>query len=404
MNKNLNRFLNYVKIDTQSDELSTTSPSSMKQFDLANVLYEELKEMNVNCSMSKEGIIIGEIPSNTDKVVPVVGFLAHMDTALDLTGKDVKPQVINNYQGEDIKLNDLYTLSKNQYKSLLNKVGHTLVTTSGDTLLGADDKAGIVIIMGLIDYLLENPEIEHGTVKFAFTIDEEIGRGTDCFDIKGFGCDYAYTVDGGNPNEVEYECFNAASANVIIEGVSIHTGSAKGVMINSQHLAMEFFSLLPKELNPSLTEGYEGFNHLNHINGSVEKTSMNFLIRNHDKTLFNKQKEDFINAMNIINKKYNKELCKVEIKNTYSNMKDYLEDKMYVVDIAYDALRKNGLTPISNPIRGGTDGASLTMNGLPCPNLGTGGYNFHGRYEYLSLNELELMINVLVDIVKLSCR
>ena len=404
MKKNLERFLRYVKIDTQSDELSTTSPSSMKQFDLANVLYEELKEMNVNCSMSKEGIIIGEIPSNTDKVVPVVGFLAHMDTALDLTGKDVKPQVINNYQGEDIKLNDLYTLSKNQYKSLLNKVGHTLVTTSGDTLLGADDKSGIVIIMGLIDYLLEHPEIEHGTVKFAFTIDEEIGRGTEWFDIDSFGCDYAYTVDGGNPNEVEYECFNAASANVIIEGVSIHTGSAKGVMINSQHLAMEFFSLLPKELDPSLTEGYEGFNHLNHINGSVEKTSMNFLIRNHDKTLFNKQKEDFINAMNIINKKYNKELCKVEIKDTYSNMKDYLEDKMYVVDIAYDALRKNGLTPISNPIRGGTDGASLTMNGLPCPNLGTGGYNFHGRYEYLSLNELELMINVLVDIVKLSCK
>lgn len=404
MKKNLERFLRYVKIDTQSDELSTTSPSSMKQFDLANVLYEELKEMNVNCSMSKEGIIIGEIPSNTDKVVPVVGFLAHMDTALDLTGKDVKPQVINNYQGEDIKLNDLYTLSKNQYKSLLNKVGHTLVTTSGDTLLGADDKSGIVIIMGLIDYLLEHPEIEHGTVKFAFTIDEEIGRGTECFDIDSFGCDYAYTVDGGNPNEVEYECFNAASANVIIEGVSIHTGSAKGVMINSQHLAMEFFSLLPKELDPSLTEGYEGFNHLNHINGSVEKTLMNFLIRNHDKTLFNKQKEDFINAMNIINKKYNKDLCKVEIKDTYSNMKDYLEDKMYVVDIAYDALRKNGLTPISNPIRGGTDGASLTMNGLPCPNLGTGGYNFHGRYEYLSLNELELMINVLVDIVKLSCK
>ena len=404
MNKNLERFIKYVKIDTQSNDESLTNPSTMKQLDLANVLFNELKEMNIKCSMSKEGIIVGEIPSNINKEVPTIGFLAHMDTAMDLTGKDVKPQIIENYQGENIKLNDIYTLSKDNFKSLNNKIGHTLVTTSGDTLLGADDKSGITIIMGLIDYLLEHPEIEHGTVKFAFTIDEEIGRGTDCFDIKEFGCDYAYTVDGGNPNEVEYECFNAASANVTIEGVSIHTGSAKGVMINSQHLAMEFFSLLPKELDPSLTEGYEGFNHLHNFKGSCELTIMNFLIRNHNKELFNKQKLDFINAMNTINSKYNKELCKVEIKDTYSNMRDYLEDKMYVVDIAYEALRLNGLNPISNPIRGGTDGASLTMNGLPCPNLGTGGYNFHGRYEYLSLNELELMINVLVDIVKLSCK
>lgn len=404
MNKNLERFIKYVKIDTQSDENSIFSPSSIKQFDLANVLFNELKEMNVNVKMTNEGIVIGVIPSNTNKHCPTIGFLAHMDTALDLTGENVKPQIIENYNGQDIKLNDKYTLSPLEFKSLSNKLGHTIVTTSGDTLLGADDKAGITIIMGLIDYLLNHPEIEHGTIKFAFTIDEEIGRGTDCFDIEDFGCDYAYTIDGGNPNEVEYECFNAASANITIKGISIHTGSAKGIMVNSQHLAMEFFNLLPKHLDPSLTSGYEGFNHLNHMNGSCELTTMNFLIRNHDKELFNKQKEDFINAMHTINNKYNGEFITLEIKDTYSNMKDYLKDKMFVVDIAYEALKNKGLTPISNPIRGGTDGASLTMNGLPCPNLGTGGYNFHGRYEYLSLNELEKMIDVLVEIVKLSCK
>lgn len=404
MNKNLERFIKYVKIDTQADELSNTAPSSLKELDLANVLFNELKELKIKCKMTKEGIIMGEIPSNTNKKCPTIGFLAHMDTALDLTGKDVKPQIITNYNGEDIVLNDKYVLSKKDFKSLNNKIGHTLVTTSGDTLLGADDKAGITIIMGLIDYLLAHPEVEHGTIKFAFTIDEEIGRGTDHFDIKDFNCDYAYTIDGGNPNEVEYECFNAASCEVVISGISIHTGSAKGVMINSQHLAMEFFSLLPSSLDPAKTSGYEGFNHLNHMNGSCELTTMNFLIRNHDKELFNKQKEDFINAMNIINNKYKNEFVKINIKDTYSNMKEYLKDKMYVVDIAYEALRNQGLNPISNPIRGGTDGANLTMNGLPCPNLGTGGYNYHGRYEYLSLNELETMINVLVEITKLSCK
>ena len=404
MNKNLERFIRYVKIDTQSDENSTTSPSTKKQYDLANVLFNELKELNIKCKMTKEGIVIGEIPKNIDKNVPVIGFLAHMDTATDLTGTNVKPKVIENYDGKDIRLNDEYVLSPTNFPSLLNKINHTLVTTSGDTLLGADDKAGITIIMGLIDYLLEHKDLKHGTIKFAFTIDEEVGRGTECFDIEDFGCDYAYTIDGGNPNEVEYECFNAASALVTISGISIHTGSAKGIMVNSQHLAMEFFSLLPPHLDPSKTSGYEGFNHLLHSEGSCEKTTMTFLIRNHDKVLFNTQKEDFFNIMHYLNNKYNNNFVNVEIKDTYSNMKDYLKDKMYVVDIAYEALKNQGLTPISNPIRGGTDGANLTMNGLPCPNLGTGGYNYHGRFEYLSLNELEKMIDVLVEIVKLSCK
>ncbi len=404
MNKNLERFLRYVKIDTQSDDNSNTIPSSLKQLDLANVLFNELKEMGANCYLSKEGIIYGEIEKNTSKEVDTIAFLAHMDTAMDLVGANVKPQIIENYQGEVIKLNDLYSLDPLNYPSLNNKIGHTLVTTSGDTLLGADDKAGITIIMGLIEYLLTHKDIEHGPIKFAFTIDEEIGRGTDNFDLNNFKANYAFTIDGGNPNEVEYECFNAASAEVIIKGVSIHTGSAKGIMINSQHLAMEFFALLPKELDPSLTSHYEGFNHLDEINGNVELTKMHFLIRNHDKNLFNKQKDDFLKAKEIINKKYNKELCDVIIKDTYRNMKEYFKDKMYVIDIAYEALRNKGLSPISNPIRGGTDGANLSMNGLVCPNLGTGGYNFHGCYEYLSLNELELMIEVLKEIVKLACK
>ena len=297
MNKNLERFIRYVKIDTQSDENSTTSPSTKKQYDLANVLFNELKELNIKCKMTKEGIVIGEIPKNFDKDVPVIGFLAHMDTATDLTGTNVKPKVIENYDGKDIRLNDEYVLSPTNFPSLLNKINHTLVTTSGDTLLGADDKAGITIIMGLIDYLLENKDLKHGTIKFAFTIDEEVGRGTECFDIEDFGCDYAYTIDGGNPNEVEYECFNAASALVTISGISIHTGSAKGIMVNSQHLAMEFFSLLPPHLDPSKTSGYEGFNHLLHSEGSCEKTTMTFLIRNHDKVLFNTQKEERLKAV-----------------------------------------------------------------------------------------------------------
>ena len=274
------RFLKYVSFDTQSDDNSTSTPSTSKQLLLAKYLVNELK--SIGCSdvlLDQYGIVYASIPSNCEEKLPTIGLIAHMDTALDLTGTNVKPQVIENYDGKDIKLNDQYTLSPTQFPSLLNSIGHTLVTTSGDTLLGSDDKAGIVVIMGLLDYLLANKDVKHGTIKIAFTPDEEVGRGTENFDIKAFGADFAYTIDGSSVNEIEYECFNAASADVYFNGISIHPGSAKDIMINALHLAMEFHSLLPKHLDPALTEGYEGFNHLLEINGGVSNASSHYIIR-----------------------------------------------------------------------------------------------------------------------------
>lgn len=402
MNKNLERFIRYVKIDTQSSEDESKTPSSDKQWDLARVLLKELQELGIkDAKLDKNCIITGSIPSNTNKKVPTIGFIAHMDTALDLTGTNVRPQVIENYNGKDIKLNDNYVLSPSSFPSLLNKIGHTLVTTNGDTLLGADDKAGITIIMGVIDYLLNHPELKHGTIKIAFTPDEEVGRGTENFNIKEFGADFAYTIDGGSVNEIEYECFNAASVDIYFNGVSIHPGSAKGIMINALHLAMEFHSLLPKHLDPALTEGYEGFNHLLEIKGGVSDASSHYIIRNHDYKLLEEQKNDFLNAATIMTNKYQYNCVNVLIKDSYRNMKDYLLDKMYIVDYAKQAIANLGYTPTSNPIRGGTDGANLTLNGLPCPNLGTGGYNCHGRYEYLDLNELEDGIKIALEIIKI---
>lgn len=402
MDKELERFIKYVQIDTQSSEDESKTPSSDKQWDLAKVLFQELKDMGISdVNLDDNCIITASIPANTEKKVPSIGFIAHMDTALDLSGTNVKPQIIENYDGKDIKLNDQYVLSPTQFPSLLTSIGHTLVTTSGDTLLGADDKAGIVVIMGLIDYLLSHNEVKHGIIKIAFTPDEEVGRGTENFNIKEFGADFAYTIDGSSVNEIEYECFNAASADVYFNGVSIHPGSAKGIMINALHLAMEFHNLLPKELDPALTEGYEGFNHLTDLNGGVSNAHAQYIIRNHDYKLLEKQKDDFINAAATMTKKYNYNCVNVLIKDSYRNMKDYLLDKMYVVDYAKQAIKNVGYTPISNPIRGGTDGANLTLNGLPCPNLGTGGYNCHGRYEYLDLNELKDGIKIALEIINL---
>lgn len=402
MDKDLERFIRYVKIDTQSSEDESKTPSSEKQWNLANLLVDELEEMGVNdVNLDKNCIITATIPSNTDEKVPVIGFIAHMDTALDLTGTNVKPQIVENYDGKDIKLNDKYTLSPTQFPSLFNSIGHKLVTTSGDTLLGADDKAGITVIMGLIEYLINHPEVKHGAIKIAFTPDEEVGRGTENFDIKSFGADFAYTIDGSSVNEIEYECFNAASADVYFTGVSIHPGSAKDIMINALHLAMEFHSLLPKELDPALTEGYEGFNHLTDLNGGVSEAHSQYIIRNHDYKLLEKQKEDFMNAAAILTQKYQYNCVNLLIKDSYRNMKDYLTDKMFVVDYAKQAIKNIGYTPVSNPIRGGTDGANLTFRGLPCPNLGTGGYNCHGRYEYLDLNELKDCIKIALEIIKI---
>ena len=402
MNKNIDRFIKYAMIDTQSCEDEVKAPSSDKQFDLANILKEELISLGIkDVELNEKCIITASIPSNSNKNIPTIGFIAHMDTATDLTGTNVKPQIIENYNGKDIILNEKYTLTPSQFPSLLDKIGHTLITTSGDTLLGADDKAGITIIMGLVEFLLEHPEIEHGTIKIAFTPDEEVGRGTENFDIEKFGADFAYTIDGGSVNEIEYENFNAASAKIKFNGVNIHPGSAKGIMINALHLAMEFHSLLPKELNPALTEGYEGFNHLLEIQGGVSEAHSYYIIRNHDKELFNKQKIDFENIAKALNEKYNYNCAELTIKDSYKNMKDYLQNKMYIVDYAKKAISNIGYTPISNPIRGGTDGANLTFKGLPCPNLGTGGYNFHGRFEYLDINELEDGIKIALEIINI---
>lgn len=402
MNKNIERFIKYAMIDTQSVEDESKTPSSDKQFNLANILKEELIELGAsNVELDHNCIVTALIPATIKREIPTIGFIAHMDTATDLSGTNVKPQIINNYNGKDIILNEIYTLSPSKFPSLLNKIGHTLITTSGDTLLGADDKAGITIIMGMVEYLLSHPEIEHGNIKIAFTPDEEVGRGTENFDIEKFGADFAYTIDGGSVNEIEYENFNAASAKMKFNGVNIHPGSAKGIMINALHLAMEFHSLLPKELDPSLTEGYEGFNHLLEIQGGVSEANSYYIIRNHDKELFNKQKHDFEKIRDLLNNKYHYNCVELTLKDSYKNMKDYLIDKMHIVDYAKKAISNIGYTPISNPIRGGTDGANLTFKGLPCPNLGTGGYNFHGRFEYLDVNELEDGIKIALEIINI---
>jgi tripeptide aminopeptidase len=403
--KNVERFIRYVKIDTQSDDKSLTSPSTSKQNNLAKILVDELIELGVeDAKLNEFGIVTGSIKANTSKNIPAIGFISHIDTALDLTGTNVRPQVIENYDGKDIKLSETVTMKVKDFPFLASKEGETLVVTSGDTLLGADDKAGIAEIMGLVEYIQTHPDFEHGDIKIAFTPDEEIGRGTENFDVKSFGAKFAYTVDGGPIFDVEYENFNAASAHVEINGVSIHPGSAKDKMINSLLVAMEFNAMLPKGAIPSLTQGYEGFNHILNVNGNVEKTTMDYIIRNHDKNKLEEQKKDFIRIANYLNEFYHRDIVTLTIKDSYKNMREYLEKDMYIVDIAKEAITKEGLTPSSHPIRGGTDGANLTYMGLPCPNLGTGGYNAHGKFEFLVVSEMDKMVKVLINIVDIVAK
>ncbi len=398
----LPKFLKYVQIDTQSDDKSTLTPSTLKQFDLAKVLVEELHELGIkNAHVDEFGIVYASIEGNKENV-PSLGLIAHMDTALEMPGINVKPRVIENYDGKDIKLSDSIVMKVEDFPILKEKIGKTLVVTDGNTLLGGDDKAGIAIIMALCEFLMKNKDFPHGDIKIAFTPDEEIGRGTENLDVKKFGAKFAYTVDGGPIFDVEYENFNAASAVVKVKGVSIHPGSAKDKMINSMTLGMEFHSLLPKGMVPELTSGYEGFNHLIRINGNVDETVLEYIIRNHDAKILEDQKADFIRNKNFLNEKYRRDLISVEIKDTYKNMKDYLKDQMYIVDIAKEAISLVGLTPSSHPIRGGTDGANLTYMGLPCPNIGTGNYNAHGRYEFVVVEELEQMVEIVKNIVSIT--
>lgn len=397
------RFLNYVSFDTQSVENSQTVPSTSKQLKLGKYLVEELQSLGIeNAKMNEYGVVYGTIPSNNNHQGDVIGFIAHMDTSPDASGKDIHPQIIKNYQGQKITLNEdkkLY-LDPEQYPQLLHLVHHDLITTDGTTLLGADDKAGIAIIMQMVEYLHTHPEFKHNDIQIAFTPDEEIGCGSNHFDVKYFNADYAYTIDGGDIHIVEYENFNAFSAKVNIHGRSIHPGSAKNKMINSTRVAYEFDSLLPVHMRPESTEGYEGFNHLHAIQGTCEETTMDYIIRNHDLQQAKKQCQEFIDIVEFLNKKYGYQIIDLTITESYLNMKEALKDHMFIVEQALAAIKENGLDAYCSPIRGGTDGARLTFMGLPCPNLGTGGFNYHGPYEYCSLTMMEKQVEILLHILK----
>lgn len=398
----IERFLKYVKIDTESMHESELTPSTLKQLDLGKVLVQELHDLGLNDAyMSSEGVVYAWLKSNMDHEVDRIGFVAHMDTSPDMSGKNVNPRIIENYDGATIVLNEKLniTMSPNDFPSLKTDVGSDLIVTDGTTLLGADDKAGVAEIMDMIQYFVCHPEVKHGDISIAFTPDEEVGRGTENFDVDVFNADYAYTVDGGNASDVDFENFNASSAKVIVNGLSIHPGTAKNKMKNSLLMAMEFQSLLPVFDNPAYTEGYEGFNHLTTMSGDCERTVMNYIIRNHDRDLLNKQKRDFENAKNFMNCKYGEGTIELIIEETYANMRTYIEQKMGMIDQVYEVITEMGLTPKSSAIRGGTDGASLTYMGLPCPNLGTGGRNCHGKFEYASINEMRQVSELLKGIV-----
>lgn len=405
----LERFLKYVKIDTQSDEESTTSPSSQKQFQLAEVLYQELQNMGISDVYydQQHCYVYASIPSNLEpgqaEKVPAIGFIAHMDTSPEISGKDVKPRVIENYDGKDIVLNAEQTivLTTADDVCLPSYQGKTLIVTDGTTLLGADDKAGVAEIMTAIAEILVHPERLHGEIKIAFTPDEEVGAGVDHFDVERFGAQFAYTVDGGSEGELEYENFNAASAKVSVKGKSIHPGSAKNRMINASLLAADFIQQLPAAQRPEHTEGYEGFYHLTAMKGSIEDAELHYIIRDHDRALFEQKKRYFQQVCDFMNQKYGENLFQVTIKDSYYNMKEQILPAFHLIEHAQQAMQDCGVEPQVLPIRGGTDGCRLSFMGVPCPNLFTGGHNFHGRYEYACLDSMLKSVEVIQRIIAL---
>lgn len=403
MKEIVERFLKYVKFDTKSDEESGVTPSSEGQKVFAKALGNELKALGFsNVTVDENFYVMAEIPSNMNKEVPVVGFIAHMDTSPDMSGKDVNPKFIESYDGGDIVLNkeNNIVLMPDEFPDLRNYIGKTLITTDGTTLLGADDKAGIAEIVTAMKHLIDNPEIPHGTIKIAFTPDEEIGEGANHFDVKRFNANFAYTVDGGTIGELEYENFNAASAKVIVKGRNVHPGTAKNTMINSALIAAEFMRSLPENEVPESTEGYEGFYHLTSIKGEVELTELSYIIRDFDKESFQNRKNVMQQIANKINERYRRELVSLNIKDQYYNMKEKIEPVKYVVDIAHEAMMEAGVTPKISPIRGGTDGARLSFMGLPTPNFFTGGHNFHGKYEYIVIESMEKAVEVILKVVE----
>ena len=401
----LNRFLSYVVVDTESNPNSETTPSSKKQWNLANALAEELKAIGMsNVCIDENAYVMATLPSNVDHDVPAIGFISHFDTSPDYTGKNVNPQVIENYDGGAIVLNrkDGMILSPDYFEDLKLYVGQTLITTDGTTLLGADDKAGVCEIVSAMEYLIQNPEIKHGPIKVGFTPDEEIGRGAHKFDVEKFGAAWAYTMDGSQVGELEYENFNAASATVKVNGKIVHPGYAKNKMMNSMYYASKFIERLPKDETPETTEGYEGFYHLHSIEGKVENTYLKYIIRDHDKSKFEARKEVVKSLASDLNLQFDRTVFEVEIIDQYFNMREKVEPLMHIVDTAETAMKTLGITPIIKPIRGGTDGSQLSYMGLPCPNIFAGGHNFHGPYEYVPLESILSATKVICKIAELT--
>jgi tripeptide aminopeptidase len=403
MSKLVNRFLKYVSIDTQSDESIETNPSTQKQFDLAHLLVDELKSIGLsNVDLSEHCYVTAEIPSNVEHKTPVIGFIAHMDTAPDMTGKNVKPRIITGYDGQDIVLDKkTKTIIKtSDFPEIIKYIGQDLIVTDGTTILGADNKAGIAEIVSAAEYLINNPEIKHGLIKIAFTPDEEVGRGTINFDLEKFAADFAYTIDGGEIGELEYETFNAAQAKIVIQGRNVHPGSAKNKMINAQRIGFELNDLLPANEKPEYTEGYEGFYHLLSSSGDVESFMMNYIIRDHSFDNFNARKSLLNEISNFLNVKYGSDTVKLTIKDQYFNMKEQILPMFHIVETAKAVIEELGITPIIKPVRGGTDGSALSLKGLPTPNIFTGGHNFHGKYEYIPVQSMEKAVDVIIGIIK----
>lgn len=400
----LERFLKYVSIHTTSDENTGLVPSTPQQMEFAKILAEELKDMGMqDVSLDKKGYLMATLPSNIDKDVPTVGFISHLDTSPDMSGKNVKPRIVENYDGNDIVLNEKenIVLSPKQFPELTMYRGQSLVVTNGLTLLGADDKAGIAEIMTAMDYFIKKPDVKHGKVRIAFNPDEEIGLGAHHFDVEKFGCQFAYTMDGGEIGELEYENFNAAGAKVTFYGTNVHPGYAKNKMVNSMKIATKFMATVPANESPEYTDGYEGFYHLTGIGGDVEKTTVSYIIRDHDRKKFEERKAHLQMLVDKINSEFGDNTATLEVKDQYYNMKEKVEPVKYIVDIASEAIRQAGVEPKVKPIRGGTDGAQLSFKGLPCPNIFAGGHNFHGKYEFVPIQSMEKATEVVKNIIKI---
>jgi len=397
------RFLKYVSFHTTSDTATNLTPSTPGQLVFAQFLVEELKGIGLSeVELDSNGYVMATLPANTDKEVPVIGFVSHMDTSPDMSGKNVKARVINNYDGNDILLNEdkVIVLETAKYPEIKKYIGQDIIVTDGTTLLGADDKAGLAEIVTAMEYLLAHPEIKHGKIRIGFTPDEEIGQGADHFDVAKFGAEWAYTMDGGEIGELEYENFNAAGAKITINGLNVHPGYAKHKMKNSMRIAHQFISMLPRHETPEHTEGYEGFYHLMGMEGKVEETTLNYIIRDHDRDRFERRKKELSHLINKINAEFGENTASLEVKDQYYNMREKVEPVMHIVDLAFDAMKEVGITPKVKPIRGGTDGARLSFEGLPCPNIFAGGHNFHSRFEYVPVQSMEKATQVIITIAQ----